>query len=187
MSGKPLRVEVRFRNARLYNAIFSKYESVNHFCAANGFQASLVGEFLNLKRSPLKSDGEYSKSAINIAEALFIEVEDLFPLHIYKLDKTSGAVDIEPSYKKIENQPDKLLLSDHSKEIISNVLSSLPSRQSEVLRGRYWEGLTLEDVGNRMGITKERVRQIENKALKKMRSRHSAELRVALEEMNAGV
>lgn len=54
-----------------------------------------------------------------------------------------------------------------------DILDSLTEREREVLDLRFGltngEGLTLEEVGERLGITRERVRQIENKALRKLR------------------
>ena len=59
------------------------------------------------------------------------------------------------------------------KDKISEVLSTLTDREREVLEQRF--GLkdgysrTLEDVGSQFGLTRERIRQIEAKALRKMR------------------
>jgi len=59
------------------------------------------------------------------------------------------------------------------KEKISEVLGTLTDREREVLEQRF--GLkdgysrTLEDVGSQFGLTRERIRQIEAKALRKMR------------------
>jgi len=54
-----------------------------------------------------------------------------------------------------------------------NVLDSLAGREREVLRLRYGiedgEERTLEDVGSRFELTRERIRQIEAKALRKLR------------------
>jgi len=53
------------------------------------------------------------------------------------------------------------------------VLATLPKREQEVLRMRFGldEGysLTLEEVGLYFNVTRERIRQIEAKALKKLR------------------
>lgn len=56
-----------------------------------------------------------------------------------------------------------------------NILSSLNKREAEVIAYRFGllgvEPSTLEQVGQRMGVTRERIRQIEAKALRKMRYR----------------
>lgn len=44
----------------------------------------------------------------------------------------------------------------------------LTERHTEVLRLRAIEGLTLEAAGNRLGVTRERVRQIEAKAMRRL-------------------
>jgi RNA polymerase primary sigma factor len=64
--------------------------------------------------------------------------------------------------------------SDHiMNEQIETVLKTLTEREETVLRLRFGIGdgyeRTLEEVGNRFGVTRERVRQIETKALRKLR------------------
>lgn len=58
--------------------------------------------------------------------------------------------------------------------ILNKVLDTLPARDADVLRMRFGIGiekpLTLEEVGKKYHITRERVRQIEAEALKKMRN-----------------
>lgn len=57
---------------------------------------------------------------------------------------------------------------------VKEVLSTLDEREAEVLSMRYGLGgtraQTLEEIGEAFGLTKERIRQIENKALKKLRN-----------------
>ena len=65
------------------------------------------------------------------------------------------------------------------KEQISEVLKTLAPREAEVLRLRFGledgRSRTLEEVGQRFGVTRERIRQIEAKALRKLR--HPVRLR----------
>ena len=66
------------------------------------------------------------------------------------------------------------------KERINEVLSELTPREEKVIRLRY--GLddgrshTLEEVGKEFNVTRERIRQIEAKAIKKMRHPSRAKL-----------
>jgi hypothetical protein len=66
-------------------------------------------------------------------------------------------------------------------ERLANAVSTLPERDSQVLRlhyglddRRWW---TLEEIGGQLGISKERVRQLVNKALQRLRQRGQRELR----------
>ena len=55
---------------------------------------------------------------------------------------------------------------------IQECFQSLSPREVEILsrrNGMYGEVETLEDVGNRFGVTRERIRQIETKAIRKLR------------------
>ncbi|HEY58935.1 MAG TPA: sigma-70 family RNA polymerase sigma factor [Anaerolineae bacterium] len=59
------------------------------------------------------------------------------------------------------------------REKLEEVLATLPPREAMVLRLRYGlengRAYTLEEVGQKFGLTRERIRQIENKALRRLR------------------
>jgi RNA polymerase primary sigma factor len=59
------------------------------------------------------------------------------------------------------------------KEKIEEVLGTLTPREARILRMRFGleSGIpfTLEEVGNKFGLTRERIRQIEGKALRRLR------------------
>lgn len=63
---------------------------------------------------------------------------------------------------------------DEMKAVLDNALNSLPTREMIVMRMRSGldgtdKGKTLQECGEYLGITRERVRQIESKALRKLR------------------
>ncbi len=66
------------------------------------------------------------------------------------------------------------------KELTANMLSSLTPREERVLRMRFGIGMvtdhTLEEVGKQFSVTRERIRQIEAKALKKLQHPKRAKL-----------
>jgi RNA polymerase primary sigma factor len=73
------------------------------------------------------------------------------------------------------------------REMIRGILQDLPPREVRILKWRYGlvdgETYTLEEVGNKMGVTRERVRQIESRALRRLRHpSHARKLRDFLEE-----
>ena len=77
------------------------------------------------------------------------------------------------------------LVKEANKQIVDDVLGTLPAREAEILRMRFGinqeKAMTLEEVGGHYGITKERIRQIENKAIRKLR--HPARARMLREAM----
>jgi RNA polymerase primary sigma factor len=64
-------------------------------------------------------------------------------------------------------------IQDNLKETTTRVLSSLTPREERVLRMRFGIGMntdhTLEEVGQQFSVTRERIRQIEAKALRKLK------------------
>lgn len=67
---------------------------------------------------------------------------------------------------------DMVIFKDLKEQII-NLLSTLTPKEKEILKLRFGlsgnEPLTLEAIGNKYGLTRERIRQIEKKTLKKIR------------------
>jgi RNA polymerase sigma factor (sigma-70 family) len=55
------------------------------------------------------------------------------------------------------------------KEALRTAMASLPQRQRAIVQWTIVEGMTLEMVGQHLGVTKERVRQIREQALRRLR------------------
>ncbi len=71
--------------------------------------------------------------------------------------------------------------SEHlQREGVRNALDALPERERQVIELRYGltglEPLTLEEVGRTFGVTRERIRQIENNTLKKLKRLPEAQM-----------
>ena len=69
--------------------------------------------------------------------------------------------------------PEEYATNEMLKMEISNVLLTLTEREEKVIRLRFGledgKSRTLEEVGQKFGVTRERIRQIEAKALRKLR------------------
>lgn len=76
--------------------------------------------------------------------------------------------------------PIKASIYNNLKEKTSQLLSSLTPREERVLRMRFGIGIdsdhTLEEVGKQFSVTRERIRQIEAKALRKLQHPKRAEI-----------
>lgn len=74
---------------------------------------------------------------------------------------------------KTEADPDKGLISESLKEEISRALETLHPREHDVLSSYFGLGnkppLTLEEIGKEFSLTRERVRQIKEKAIRRLR------------------
>ncbi|MBQ7633349.1 MAG: RNA polymerase sigma factor RpoD [Alphaproteobacteria bacterium] len=70
-------------------------------------------------------------------------------------------------------QPLDMAIHSNLKETCTKILSSLTPREERVLRMRFGIGMntdhTLEEVGKQFNVTRERIRQIEAKALRKLK------------------
>ena len=68
---------------------------------------------------------------------------------------------------------EEILIETSLRDDINTALSSLSQRESEILQCRYGlngkRPMTLQAIGNRCKLTKERIRQIEKKAIKRLR------------------
>jgi RNA polymerase primary sigma factor len=75
--------------------------------------------------------------------------------------------------QSVQTPEDTALNGDLSNEV-ERTLAPLSDREKEVLRLRYGLGAdreyTLEEIGRRLSVTRERVRQIESRALQKLRA-----------------
>ncbi len=75
-----------------------------------------------------------------------------------------------------ENQhlPDKELMKESLVKEVENILSNLDEREAEVIKLSFGIGsnhkATLEEIGDRFNLTRERIRQIKEKALRKLRN-----------------
>jgi RNA polymerase primary sigma factor len=83
--------------------------------------------------------------------------------------------------------PDAAAMHASMRSVVKEVLDSLPAREAKVLRMRYGVDMasdfTLEEVGKQFDVTRERIRQIEAKAMAKLRHASRADrLRSLLEK-----
>ncbi len=85
-------------------------------------------------------------------------------------DEDSTLGDLQPDLKF--QAPDEQIIQDELHDMLEDALRTLSHREAFVVRARYLleKPLSLDEVGQQLTITRERVRQIEVEALTKLRS-----------------
>ena len=72
-----------------------------------------------------------------------------------------------------EDTPDQTLLTDSLRKEVKRALSTLTQRESDVISLYFGlneeHSMTLEEIGEKFGLTRERVRQIKEKAIRRLR------------------
>lgn len=132
--------------------------------------------------SNLEQEFEREPSADELADELDMDVKEV--TDTLKISSKHVSVDA-PFAQGEENSlldvmkndeqpsPDNMLLSESLKTEIASALSSLPEREAEVLRLYYGieteHAMTLEEIGEKFNLTRERVRQIKEKAIRRLR------------------
>jgi RNA polymerase sigma factor (sigma-70 family) len=100
------------------------------------------------------------------------------------LDEPVSGDDVRTLGELLEDEtaqgPDEVSTASSVRRALARALNSLSTREGQVLRLRFGIGerkdYTLEEVGARFGVTRERIRQIEAEALRKLRHRSRAHL-----------
>lgn len=96
------------------------------------------------------------------------------------LEKKSVFLDINGILQENSFEDNKIdeIIEKVLEEHVKDVLLTLPAREQDVLKMRYGfnenNPLTLDEVGKYFGVTRERIRQIEAKALKRLRHHRRA-------------
>ncbi len=96
----------------------------------------------------------------------------------FSLDTPLRESDSTPYLELLENPNtipyDDQIMKETLKARIEKLLDDLPERESLILRMRFGfvgESKTLEEIGKKVGLSRERVRQIEKRAKARLRSK----------------
>lgn len=164
------RVTVKVRNANLLNAIEkSGLKNRKEFCVAAGISYSFLNELINLKAKPIDINGDYKPEIINLC--VFLNV---MPCKLF--DEDQMYMRLENNVFSFDNSLAQITqLSIDQKKlqiVVESILDGFTQNEQRVISARF--GLntnekTLKEIGDDFGISSERVRQIEIKALRKLR------------------
>ena len=133
---------------------------INRFEQANERRPSIeeIAEKIDLPEDKIDEAMNINGHHISV-DAPFVEGED------------NSLLDVMPNSDS--PMADMTLVAESLKAEIRNALNLLNERERNVIEASYGIGcpeLTLEEIGEKFGLTRERVRQIKEKAIRKLRS-----------------
>jgi RNA polymerase primary sigma factor len=183
---RDLRLTITVRNNLLMRAIEGAgFDSVAAFCRAHGLDYQTTVKLVALKAAPINTRGGWMPTAIKLATALKALPEDLFPaafltraLERNRVEREISSDDV-PSLgfggvQSIAYDPEAATMRQEALSAMRDALGTLNPREVAVLSAIYGletgEPQTLREVGNKMNVTQERVRQIQLRAERRLKS-----------------
>ena len=186
------RVKVSVSNNLLIQAIENAgYKNQSDFSRAIDCNASYINMLCGLRISPMTREGEFTKVANQVMEALGACPTDLWTeeqLTMNLKKSSSWSVMGREELNELMNGAPKSLLESVAgqelKKTMDEVRKTLTYKEQQLIGMRFDDDKSLEQIGKELGITKERVRQMEAKALRKLRyPSRSDKLKDFVEEM----
>lgn len=123
-----------------------------HFCLRTAFSEIAGVRTKKACKSPL--DHSLSLNAPIVSDDEDFSLENL--------------IEDEQAYQEFQSVEDQVL-HEQLCAILYPMIEELTPDQQEILFARYWEGLSCEEIGERGGVSRQRVHQIESAALQRLR------------------
>ena len=179
-----IKAEIRFKNATFMNALEkSKYKSIAELSRVSGIAVGTLYYIASLNHTNISIENQ-----TKLAEILNCDVYDLF-------EKYEEVIKQSKDYPKklTKDIPIDTMLSLSSKNMLqlksdfdtndidnkeslkidtSYVLNTLKDREKDVIKLYFGIGvdpMSLTEIGEEFGLTRERVRQIKEKAVRRLR------------------
>ena len=136
------------------NKALSKFEQENERQPSN----EELSEMIDVPKDKISDTLRVSGRHVSV-DAPFVEGEDNSLLNVLPNDDSPMA--------------DKGLVNESLNTEIERALSTLTDREREIVKSFFGIGcqeMTLEEIGERFGLTRERVRQIKEKAIRRLKS-----------------
>jgi RNA polymerase sigma factor (sigma-70 family) len=164
----------RYKQGDIYTALQQLGWTQTRLAQEIGCWPYIVGLIINLKKKPTVELANKIQAVFGEHD-IYIDVTKLWPETFQPLTKNLRVQVAEVELLSLEGTT--LCLEDNSspildneeREIVEAFLDSLSDREKEIVTMRFFDGLTLNEIGLRLHISTERVRQIILKTLRKCR------------------
>ena len=193
------RVKVTVRNNLILEAIEALgYTSVKAFADTNRISYTVLASMVALKTAPIGTNGEFTKVAKELMEILGAAPSDLWSdeqltmeLKKNSSERAVGMKEFSLYFNRMTTgqleytTPEEEMERQEVVRVVNEQIDGLSPKEAKILRMRFGIGcaeMTLDEIAQRVDLTRERIRQIEVKALRKLKNPNRSDaLRDALD------
>jgi RNA polymerase sigma factor (sigma-70 family) len=166
----------RYKHGELYAILQRIGWNQSELARKTGLSNSVIRDTINLVRRPTAEQADAIQKAIGAAGE-YLDVLSEWPETFaglkrgYKFQQTA-----EVEMDRLLDHPEALQIAapeykdnDELHECLESLISKMPNQIQIVLRERFWNGKTHEEIGDEVNVSRGRVQQIESKALRMLR------------------
>lgn len=180
---KEFHLTMKLRNNLLRSRRVALGLNVREAAEAIGLSSSTYCACETMKINPKRTNGEWTQTALRIAKFYGALVEDLWPTEILGVTEPDASRELSVTevrgllsdceIGRRQLTPDGYVEQQEQTAVVQEAFHVLDSTQQLVIQRRFGldgeGGATLEEVGQQLGRSKERVRQKEARALRLLR------------------
>ena len=166
------RIKISISNGRILKLMDEAgIETQTELARRAGLGVGDVNAIIKMRRLPKQHNGDWRDAVRRIATILGVTPEELFT------DTQANGVLVQSTFETDVSEaqmgalcgPDLATQLEH-KDTLARLMEALPDRYRRVITARM-DGATLEEVGQEIGVNRERIRQIEAKSIRLMKTR----------------
>ena len=164
----------RYKQGDIYTALQQLGWTQTRLAQEVGCWPYMVGLIINLKKKPTVELANKIQAVFGEHD-IYIDVTELWPETFQPLMKNLRVQVAEVEFLSLEGttlcleDSSSPILDNEEREIVEGFLDSLSDREKEIVTMRFFDSLTLNEIGLRLHISTERVRQIILKTFRKCR------------------
>lgn len=166
----------QFKHGLLYEAMKQVGWNQSELARQTGICASAIGIYVRMIKRPSINHAQKIHEAF-LKAGVFLDVMEAWPETFrgrkggYAIEQTAD-VEIEQLTSRHETRALDFDSFDRDIDLreLGEMIHNLPDRERRIIDLRFYEGKTLEQVAQKFGVTRERVRQIEIKTMHRLRN-----------------
>ena len=173
-----VRLVIRAKNNLLLSRIEEKgFSNIAAFCQFVNVSYAMLNGYICMRISPRMRNGDWRKPALDIAEALDANPEDLWSSEQQAMTEPVKVAEVvmsmaEYGRRLAASNPERQIEARQYRELIAKAVDKLNPRERQIVRRRFGLETGKEEscrsIARSLGVSDTRVQQIEIRAIRQM-------------------